>query len=538
MSYKVTITWSPTTAQSAIEQLAETIGGRFDLEKSYVQTEMFKDTPYYSEAPDGTLGTGSSEADENTMHKGVLLAFKQAIENDEHSIVLTGIKRLTALYFEELSYVMGEQGFIIAVEEEPGGDHPVEVDEISFDILDYYSDYGEENVDWFVFENEGDTFYIVRVSKDYLPTEISYPINTVAGDYSRITNMETNVDSENNAVVYNLGGGLDQVLVIGATSAEGGTYGGILPFPTGGTWTLFNILQAVKSEYNASSMTISKVKTTLEEISVKTAPTKSGYFVGETLDLSGLRVEATYSYVADGVEKIVTKEISTDDCVISPQSGYVFSSGGVVDVSIAYEGKTTVCQVGAVEVDTGLSFTWDGVPDEFILSTEEPEDWETAWPMYYELDGQGGYKLAEPSTWTHGQYPEWKSDTYYLPKCCTATQYHTSAQQGSHDYAERYCLVLDGIVPDPEKQDAVMTYSASGVSSDYNAYQYASYNGSGFSYTTNGGGIVVCVKAPGVPVSVSEYITYVFDKVGTYFVQKRYSNTGVIDYPQELKFTV
>ena len=95
MSYKVTITWSPTTAQSAIEQLAETIGGRFDLEKSYVQTEMFKDTPYYSEAPDGTLGTGSSEEDENTMHKGVLLAFKQAVENNEHSIELTVENNLT-----------------------------------------------------------------------------------------------------------------------------------------------------------------------------------------------------------------------------------------------------------------------------------------------------------------------------------------------------------------------------------------------------------------------------------------------------------
>ena len=137
MSYKVTIIWQPTTPEYEISKLAESIGGVLELEPSYVQSDTFKDTPYYSEAPDGELGTAPVDDSKDTMHKGVLLAFRTAIETGEHSIELNGITTKDALYFEELAGIMRGQGFTITVEYVPdGGDHPTETDSISFDVKD------------------------------------------------------------------------------------------------------------------------------------------------------------------------------------------------------------------------------------------------------------------------------------------------------------------------------------------------------------------------------------------------------------------
>ena len=76
----------------------------------------------------------------------------------------------------------------------------------------------------------------------------------------------------------------------------------------------------------------------LESIYVKQAPTKDDYFVGETLDLSGMKVYATYSDTQD-VDV-------TANCTYNPASGTTLSTEGTQTINISYteSGVTKECQ--------------------------------------------------------------------------------------------------------------------------------------------------------------------------------------------------
>ncbi len=72
----------------------------------------------------------------------------------------------------------------------------------------------------------------------------------------------------------------------------------------------------------------------LTKIAVKTSPTKTSYYVGETLDTTGLTLTATYS---DGSTKTVSSGFTC-----SPTT---FSSAGTKTITVTYSGKTTTFTV-------------------------------------------------------------------------------------------------------------------------------------------------------------------------------------------------
>ncbi len=73
---------------------------------------------------------------------------------------------------------------------------------------------------------------------------------------------------------------------------------------------------------------------TLSSISVYTKPSKTSYYIGDTLSTSGLKLKLTYS---DGTTEYVTSGFTT--------SGFSSTSAGTKTVTVSYEGKTTTFTV-------------------------------------------------------------------------------------------------------------------------------------------------------------------------------------------------
>ena len=77
---------------------------------------------------------------------------------------------------------------------------------------------------------------------------------------------------------------------------------------------------------------------TLDSIKITSNPTKTKYFVGETLDLGGLEVTANYS---NGTSEQVTNYTT------NPVNGAVLTSPGTLTIRIHYEGQTATFTVNA-----------------------------------------------------------------------------------------------------------------------------------------------------------------------------------------------
>lgn len=76
----------------------------------------------------------------------------------------------------------------------------------------------------------------------------------------------------------------------------------------------------------------------LLSISVATYPAKTSYFIGESLDLTGLTIKATYS---NGATKIISEDYSV--------SGFDSSSAGTKTITVSFDGKTTTFTVTVKE---------------------------------------------------------------------------------------------------------------------------------------------------------------------------------------------
>jgi len=92
-----------------------------------------------------------------------------------------------------------------------------------------------------------------------------------------------------------------------------------------------------------------KPTVTLESISVKSGPDKATYIVGETLDLTGLVLEAQYS---DGTTQDITDGYTTD-----PEEGTALNTEGTETISVSYSD-------GGVSRTTSFTVT---------VNAEEPE---------------------------------------------------------------------------------------------------------------------------------------------------------------------
>lgn len=123
MQYKITISWQE-VSEPTLNTIAS-ICAAFKLTGGYAQSDEFKDTPYYSPYPNGTLGVDFSLEnyfEENTFHPGILLAIQKAVEADSHSIEITIRSQLQAAYYEEVGAALADNGVSVSVEEVEGGD--------------------------------------------------------------------------------------------------------------------------------------------------------------------------------------------------------------------------------------------------------------------------------------------------------------------------------------------------------------------------------------------------------------------------------
>ena len=98
----------------------------------------------------------------------------------------------------------------------------------------------------------------------------------------------------------------------------------------------------------STSFKVTVNKTTISSISVKTNPTKTNYFVGEKLDLTGGVIKVTYSDNS-------TKTYSMKNSGVKV-TGFDSSKSGASTLTVTYGGKTTTftVQIDAVEVSNIL----------------------------------------------------------------------------------------------------------------------------------------------------------------------------------------
>lgn len=89
-------------------------------------------------------------------------------------------------------------------------------------------------------------------------------------------------------------------------------------------------------------VTLDKLTATLTKIEIVTAPSKTTYKIGESLDTTGLSLKLTYS---DGSTKTVTSGFAT--------SGFDSSTAGIKSVKVTYGGKETNFTVTVVQTAVG-----------------------------------------------------------------------------------------------------------------------------------------------------------------------------------------
>ena len=108
------------------------------------------------------------------------------------------------------------------------------------------------------------------------------------------------------------------------------------------------------------------VKRLLTGIVITTAPTKTTYYKGDSLDLAGMVVTATFNSGA-------TEEV-TSLCTSSPATGSALSSYGTVTVTVTYT-ENGVTKTASFTVSVSVkTVTWAGGTDEEIVAMVEAAD--------------------------------------------------------------------------------------------------------------------------------------------------------------------
>lgn len=104
-------------------------------------------------------------------------------------------------------------------------------------------------------------------------------------------------------------------------------------------------------------------KRNLTEIRTETPPTKTKYWTGETLELAGLKIIATYDTGEEG-------EV-TSLCAISPADGVMLSTVGDTTINISYTEKdimkSTTVSVRVLDADSYIRNVWKEGTDEEVL---------------------------------------------------------------------------------------------------------------------------------------------------------------------------
>ena len=109
------------------------------------------------------------------------------------------------------------------------------------------------------------------------------------------------------------------------------------------------------------------VKRVLTGISITTAPTKTTYYKGDSLDLTGMAVTATFSSGAT--------EVVTSNCSFSPANGSALSSYGTVTITASYtENGVTKTATTTVTVTVKTVAFNDSATDQEIIDMLEAHE--------------------------------------------------------------------------------------------------------------------------------------------------------------------
>ena len=133
---------------------------------------------------------------------------------------------------------------------------------------------------------------------------------------------------------------------VNATHSSYSISGKTVTFTVGSAASAFTDTYKISATYNGYtystdvSVNLQPTVVTLTSISVFKKPTKTTFYINETIDTTGLTLTATYS---DGSTKTITSGFTA-----SPQS---FASTGTKTVTVTYQGKTVSFTVTIVDPD-------------------------------------------------------------------------------------------------------------------------------------------------------------------------------------------
>lgn len=103
----------------------------------------------------------------------------------------------------------------------------------------------------------------------------------------------------------------------------------------------------ITATFGAKTATTTVTAYAVSAISITSQPTKTAYFVGDTLDLTGIAVTATAGQL--------TKDV-TADCTFSPANGSTLSTAGAVTITASFGGFTDTTSVTAYAI-SGIAIT-------------------------------------------------------------------------------------------------------------------------------------------------------------------------------------
>lgn len=103
----------------------------------------------------------------------------------------------------------------------------------------------------------------------------------------------------------------------------------------------------ITATFGAKTATTTVTAYAVSAISITSQPTKTAYFVGDTLDLTGIVVTATAG--------ALTRDV-TADCTFSPANGSTLSTAGAVTITASFGGFTDTTSVTAYVI-SGIAIT-------------------------------------------------------------------------------------------------------------------------------------------------------------------------------------
>ena len=201
----------------------------------------------------------------------------------------------------------------------------------SVTTIDWNAFYGCDSLTDVYYEGTAAQWEHISIG-DYNDALTNATLHTVEATLSGIT-----IKTQPTKIEYWIGESLDTTgLALTATYSDGSTATVTEGFTVSGfsSTTAGTKTVTVTYEGKTATFTVTVNTPTVTGISVKTQPAKTEYWVGESLNTTGLTLTATYS---DGSTKTITEGFTV--------SGFSSTTDGTKTVTVTYEGKTATFTV-------------------------------------------------------------------------------------------------------------------------------------------------------------------------------------------------